>query len=453
MKKIRGVFVIGMLFVSSCVPVAVTSTNFPTSLPSMTPGFSQTLTPGPSSTPTELPTATLTPEFAFNLQCPPLQDYLPNEISTGVISYSGRFVDGRSLLNLENDEKSLLPDDTGGFAIVSQDKNKIAYSKHDPNTLEMFLVIQVLDEHKRFEMSWPFIYSLGMPRWQNNDQILFTLRAEDNADPKDLHPYRNAVINPFTNEVKILDPDFPHISEKLINWNRAGSAVYDQTLDYVVYATWNEAENKHEYVFWHIPSQTELAVLPGNTYGGYTVAYAELISVDGVSYNPPVWSTDDTRVAVISSSPENINVDEIFTITKDGNIQQLTEFFNQFEQASIRTLSWSPDGKQLAFFITTEPDLYRTPRNERLAVLDTETRQVTLYCIEGDVIGTRAGMFIGDEQQVPAPLWSPDGTQLIIENRYESNGSRLILLDIPSNTTFEIGQNMQPVGWMLSMPK
>ena len=407
-----------------------------------------------TATPFTIITPTITPEpsFSVNSQCPTFSDVFPKMLAHGVISYSGRFKDYRNLLNLETGQKSIFPVDSGGLIIVSQDGNKIAYSNSDPNTLSLSLAASVLDTKKNIEIPWPFIYSLDMPRWQNSDQILFTLKAEDNTDPTDLHPYRNALVNPFTNETKILNPDFPQISDKLTSWNSAGSVVYDQTLEYAVYASWNKEKNEHEYVFWHIPSHTKLAVLPGNSYGGYTVAYAERLSLDGVSYNPPVWSTDDNRVAVISSSPNELKTDEIFTTNKNGDIELLTEFFTQLEEINIRTLSWSPNGGQIAFFITTGPGPLGTPRNEQLAILDVKTRQVIHYCIDGDVVGTRAGSFIGDHEQIPAPLWSPDGSQVIIENRYEGDDSRLILLDIPSNTAYEIGQNMQPIGWMISGP-
>jgi len=402
-----------------------------------------TTSPTIEATPTFTPTITPTPTFLVNSQCPALSNSRPAGLAKGIVSFWGRNRTFEVLLNLENGQKSLLPGGNGAQAIVSQDRNMIAYSEHDPNTLAMSLVVHVLNEDKKIEIPWPS--SRGdLSRWQDNTHLLFT---DYSTDP----PYAHFVLNPFTDE-KILLPDFPNVSDKLINWERAGSAVYDQTLEYVVYAAWDEALSKHEYVLWHIPSQTEMAILPGNSYGGYSVAYAELIPIDGVSYNPPVWSTADTRVAVISSAPDNSKVDEIFTMDKDGNIQQLTEFSNQFEQANIRTLSWSPDGKMLAFFITTEPGSYRTPRNEQLAILDTMANHVTIYCIDGDVVGTRAGMFIGDDQQTPAPLWSPDGSQLIIENRYGEDASRLILFDIASHTAYEVGQNMQPIGWMLREP-
>jgi len=393
---------------------------------------------------TVTPTVTPTHAFLINSQCPTFSNALPKGLAKGVISYWGRYSTFGVLLNLENEQKDLLPGGNGAKAFVSLDRNKIAYSDHDPNTLVSFLVVRVLNDQKKIELPWPSPQH-GLSNWIDNERLLLT---DYSNDP----PYSNLVLDPVTNETILLIPDFPNISRKEIDWNSAGSAAYNQTLDYVVYAEWDEAKNEHKYVLWHIPSQTKLAELPGNSYGGFSVAYAELLPIDGVSYNPPVWSTDDTRVVVISSSPGNSKVDEIFAMTKDGDTQQLTEFFSQFEENNIRTLSWAPDGRQLAFFMTTELGAFGVPRNERLAILDTETREVKLYCLDGDIVGTRAGMFIGDEEQAPAPLWSSDGTQIVVENRYEGDASRLDLLDIPSNTAYEIGQNMQPLGWMLSEP-
>jgi hypothetical protein len=414
-----------------------------------------TVTPSSEPTPTIISTITPIYSFVVNSQCPKLSDTFPKGTAKGVISYLARNQDLKILLNLETEQKTdFLPDEIVGMIIVSPDRNKIAYAKTDPKTFETILKVRILDEQNKIEMPWPFEYSLFMPRWQDNEHILFTLRAEDKNDTFDPHPYRNALVNPFTKEITILRPDFPAISTNSINWDSSGSVAYDQSLDYVIYAAWDEANHEHKYVLWHIPSQTKLAEFPGNSYGGRAIENAALIPVDGVTYNPPTWSPDNTRVAIIGLSPDKPKVDEIFAMAKDGTIRQLTKFSSQYKEVNIRTLSWSPYGKQIAFFINTEPNADQITLNEQLAILDTRTGTVTLYCINGDTIGTgtRSSMFLGDEQEVPAPLWFSDATQLIIENRYKSDASRLILVDIPSNTAYEIGQNMQPLGWMLSEP-
>jgi hypothetical protein len=432
--------------VSSVTATEMVSTK--TALPNVV-----TVTPSITTIPTFRLTNTPVYSYQINSQCPEIQETLPTGLSLGVVSYWARDLDIRIFLNLETFQKSSIPNEIAGRVIVSPDRNNIAYDSTDPKTFKSSLVVRSLDDHKRIETPWPFEDSLDMPRWQDNSHILFTLRAEDKNDLSHPHPYRNALVNPFTREITILRQDFSHISDKFINWSIVGSVVYDPTLDYAIYAAWDEDKNEHEYVLWHIPSQTQLAALPGNAYGGYAVESGDLILADGVAYNPPVWSTDGSRAVIISSSPDNLKVDDIFAVNKEGEIQQLTKFSNQFQASNLRTLSWSPDGEQIAFFINTEPGIGQENRIEQFAILNTQTGEVSMYCLNGDMYGTHALGFIANEEQIPAPIWSPDGTQLIIENRFKETESRLILLDLPSNSAYEVGQNMQPVGWMISEPQ
>ena len=84
--------------------------------------------------------------------------------------------------------------------------------------------------------------------------------------------------------------------------------------------------------------------------------------------------------------------------------------------------------------------------------MNTETLEVTIYCISGDGFGLKymTANFIATEP--PGPVWSPDGKQIVIENRYTEEDGRTIILDIPSNSAIQIGQNLVPVGWMTGMP-
>ena len=118
-------------------------------------------------------------------------------------------------------------------------------------------------------------------------------------------------------------------------------------------------------------------------------------------------------------------------------------------------MSWSPDGKSLAFWVTLEPAPYtpepNTYYNERLAILNTETLGITVYCISGDNFGYKGIPSVQFTTfGIPAPVWSPDGKQVVVENRYDADASRLILLDIPTGKAVQFGADMEPTGWMLA---
>ena len=185
------------ILLTSCqtaTPFPTEATKISTNTLSVTPALATaTSTKEPL---TVTPTITPAQDFLVNSACPSVSNALPEGVAKGAISISGRLNNFDGLLNLENGQKVLLPNDEIGVAVVSPDRNKIAYSEHDDN-LKPYLVVYVLDTHKKIKIPWPFVWSLGRPRWLNNDQIFFTLKAEDNNNPNLLHPFRNAIVNPF----------------------------------------------------------------------------------------------------------------------------------------------------------------------------------------------------------------------------------------------------------------
>ena len=78
-----------------------------------------------------------------------------------------------------------------------------------------------------------------------------------------------------------------------------------------------------------------------------------------------------------------------------------------------------------------------------------------VYCIEGDtsiktIFDYRKNPYgFSDPNIYKAVVWSPDSRQLIIENRYLEDASRIILVDVEGKTAYEILNNVnyQPVGW------
>jgi hypothetical protein len=72
---------------------------------------------------------------------------------------------------------------------------------------------------------------------------------------------------------------------------------------------------------------------------------------------------------------------------------------------------------------------------KRVALLDTETLQVTDYCIP-----------VGKQQLYQPPIWSPDSTQFLVVDRHEENHRRVILVDIVQGFAAVIAEDMEPVG-------
>jgi len=407
-------------------------------------------TPVQTESSTTIPTEVVLPtDSVVQNQCPEISTQFTPGVAKGVLVVSER--DGlNTLFNLETGEKESL----GGASnpIVSPSRNYLAYVGLDDNTLERFLVVQTIGDSGQSKIPL-FNGILRMPGWFDDQRILFRMTSDYTTDPS---PHSIVLFNPFTGEKKTYTPNFPGIDHE-VEWNFSGPAVYDQTMKYVMYAGYKNTDNKtHEYILWNIASQTKIASLPGSSYNGSYLYDSEIIQRDGVSNNPPRWSPNNDRVAIISSASEHqIDVDEIFSVTIDGKIQQLTYFAGQYKNVTIGKMEWSPNGEKIAFWVTLKPNPYEMVdgayQDVRLAVLDIETFNITYYCLSGDIIGLANGIpsakFIG--RDIPAPLWSLDSTQIVIENRYTSDNSRLILLDIPSGKSVVLGKDMEPVGWML----
>lgn len=443
----------GFLLLVACQPIPdpVSPTSSTGADPIMTPPDLEAA-PTQAFAPTITPTGPILPtDSIIQNQCPEISGQFAPGRASGVLVVQER-VGPDLLFNLETGEKKRLD----GIPVISPDGANLAYFGLDNNTFENFLVIRAVRDLTQRELPL-FDGIFRMIGWHDNQRLLFRMTRDPATDPA---PHLLVLFNPFTGEKKTYNRDFPDIDNE-VEWDLLGPAAYDQTMSYILYAGLKDAESRtHEYVLWDDVSKTEIAAFAGSSHVNEMFNYdSEIIQLDGVSHNPPRWSPDDSRVAIIAPAPqEKMNVDEIYTITKTGEVQRLTYFANHFEKAKISDLSWSPEGKSIAFWVTLEPSLYTLPQdtyqNVRLGIVNTETLEITYYCIMGDSIGPMNGRpsaeFIG--KSIPAPIWSPDGTQVVLESRYSSDKSRLILLNLQDGTAVEIGQNIEPIGWMIEEP-
>jgi Tol biopolymer transport system component len=129
--------------------------------------------------------------------------------------------------------------------------------------------------------------------------------------------------------------------------------------------------------------------------------------------------------------------DEIFIVENDGQVRQLTHLYDTFGMIlTIDSISWSPDGKKIAFW------LHDGQGNLTLMVANSLTGEVKNYCILNATV-TRFPI------DVSAPIWSPDGKYLLVENRYTADKSKLLVVDLLNNIAFPIAEMQNAVGWML----
>jgi len=262
--------------------------------------------------------------------------------------------------------------------------------------------------------------------WLDNERLVFNLFPESEEE---LYPI--VVVNPFTGEQKELKSVYPGIYTDKSPGTGGGlhfvdsSVVYDPSLNLVIYPQRDVKEKSDFVVLWDRQASTALARIPEW----------------GVFYHTPLWSPDMGQfvVAVTPNLKDTSDpIGEWFSVNREGQVRQLTHFGDYFAEARIGRASWSPDGRYLAFWLDAKPSLCK---DQNLAVLVMETQQVINYCVPGSIY-----------EGAPSPIWSPDSQYIAVENYYEDNSSRVILVDIAQGWAAQIGEDAAPVGWLTTKP-
>jgi len=175
------------------------------------------------------------------------------------------------------------------------------------------------------------------------------------------------------------------------------------------------------------------------------------------------WSPDGKQFAVAPAlfpevappSPHgkfhpasNELLEELYSVDRDGKITQLTHLLDDYPRVYIDNFRWSPDGRSIAFWFSSwqdDIDLSDDPIGNRyLALLDTTTGRVTNTCIHGE---NDASIGIS---KYPAPIWSPDGKQVVVQSQISEESFQTVLVDIQQNRAFKIGEDLAPMGWMIA---
>ena len=314
-----------------------------------------------------------------------------------------------SLLDLEN---GITRDvQTSGQSVedadVSPDRQLLAYTWFNSNTSnwELVLIDSTGDSHR---VVWSSNDGFVVMGWLNDHQVVilqdstYIILDVEQDSREDLFP---------------LDfPDFDIYNPKRF------FAAFDSLLTRAIY------KKSTEIIFLDLSTKTILARIQDN--------YDRLPIV--------AWQSSGERVAVVATvssgerTPGSSLSDEIFVIEHNGHVSQLTHLYESFgRNFTIDSLSWSPDGEKIAFWLYDGQENHTT-----LMVADASTGQVTNYCVLNVTIDSFP-------VNVPTPIWSPDGKYLLVENRYAVDKSKLLVVDLLKNIAFPIAENANPLGWMV----
>jgi len=437
-----SILILAIVFLASCSsPEVLLTPPMPSTAPpavaspsaSLPRTATATLTHTPETLATPSPVETiatsmvaLPPKSILEYQRLEIASSLPASMHpTGALIFYGKH---SYRLDFDQQIQQEISEDNTCFS-TSPDRKWLAYCQiASDSPTGLWLIVESADgqQQKKLPAKQEWQWYIGST-WLDNERLVFNL-WKDKSIVTAIYPV--AVVNPFTGEENELASDYPDLQPS--TGGPAGTlhfvystVVYDPSLNLVVYPQ-TKAGSFH-IVLWDQQAQRTLA------------------RVEDINefYHTPLWSFDGKQFAIAVNHPKSRQldewVDEWFSVSREGQVQQLTHFGDFFEHVEIGAANWSPDGQHLAFWLDATPSLCE---GQHLALLETETQHVTDYCVPGSIHKT-----------APPPIWSPDSQYVAVENFYDDKNanafSHVILVDTKQNRAARIGENVTPVGWLI----
>jgi hypothetical protein len=354
-------------------------------------------------------------------KCPDIEKDLSKLNSSGILILDD---DETYQIDMSSLEKTQLnqPGNNFYYFAASPENNWISYVSGKTNEL----VIEGGEaEAKLIPMEEDWLYA----KWLNEEQLIIDLIQEESSF---YTVSRFLVLNPFTNERYFLDANYPDVFYDY--WYRV--IEYNTNLNQVVYLQ-GGISGPFYYTLWDIKNSAVLAQFDPS----------------GDMHVNPRWTSDGSRFAMalnLFSEPEDFPLYEIFEVSQDGKINQLTHLSDHYPWFYISDLSWSPENRYIAFWYSYWTDVqpwFYDSADRYLGILDLKTGITTNYCFRGELDAE-----LGANIYSP-PLWSPDGKQIIFRSQIGEHyflDSQTILLDIKKNRAFLISEALEPVGWLKS---
>jgi hypothetical protein len=371
-------------------------------------------TPSPTA---ESTPPTITSTVGISKQCLTVQD----DVDQAITAEGHIVLYGINILHLPTREENPLPKGTNDILSnpsVSPDGKSLAYihTEYDEDWkfLNSHLLATTAEGVPQAKIPWTEGWG-AIWGWLDNSRLLIL--------PIDRPPGTMILLDPFASTRQELMPTFPDVYAQKVptRWENFTVVIYEPSLEKVVYLRDTFSEEGLGIVLWDLQSNRELWQLSHTS--------AEIVT--------PKWSPDGEKLTVAEPTTSDGYHFEILSVDSQGKVTQLTNLTSIYSVTLIGDFNRSPDGRFIAFWFEDRPSPQEGDGLERLLVLDTRENKITDYCIPGSVLGSAR-----------APIWSPDGRYIVVENIYEANSSRVILVDIQENMAWQIAENQRPAGWM-----
>jgi len=305
---------------------------------------------------------------------------------------------------------------------VSPDREWLTYITAKAETGTDWLVVQTLNGEEKFTIEVNYQAWHSIAYWLTNEWLILWNRSP--SQPLDtiiLH-------NPFTGEQEIMPMDYPGIlpfDDDAWDFSWPSITIYAPTLDHLVYLKNTKEEE-------YIPNDATLVLWDRK-------AQLPIKEVDNFGYASvyPLWKAGGSGLVFVKANPGNppeTFMDEIFYLSVEGDLKQLTDLAFDFQNAVIFAYQWSPDEQYLAFEMEADLSRGQTPTSH-LMILEMNTLQIVDTCL--------------DPYQFTNLVWSPDGRYLAYSEQLAEANTQAVVIDLETKEGFALEQNLLPVGWMV----
>lgn len=448
MKKLTIIVTIVCVFIASCGrPQRSTAGMTNTAISPLSSTF--TIPPTLSPINTSNPTLTITEISSANEQISDsatktptpdksCQELIINVFSTlsGVegtiplLSSSYKF-DDSFLLNLETGQQISIPDgqsESFFMGATSPDGKWFAYlpnSKIEDQTLHVLNAQGILQKEIILSSIQKPTNDIVLIKWIDNKNIILVWPGEDSEGFIWPNLSNTVILNPFNVTWHEYGSNYPDIftmyPDYTSDWGKYyySLSIYNSPLDRVLYLSYDGA------VIWDLKDQSQIKLIPGDPHNSST---------------QPEWSPEGDQFAIVLDTDTGHN---IFLISKDGKEKQIT-FMDHFEDRDFYGLSWSPDGKQLAFWLYFMWDDQAEFAVYNLSLVNILTQEIKTYCLKAYNWQSFSPKWY--------PIWSPDGKYLVVvsANKLDVSKPEAILIDLVNEDVYKLTDEMIPLGWLIN---